>query len=71
MQQAEAPDEVSSEVLRNKGYVLVDKTIRDARYGVCKICPELRTVVKTCKQCGCFMPAKTWLKNAKCPNYWW
>lgn len=41
------------------------------RLAVCKDCPELRPKLNTCKKCGCLMPAKVFLKKAKCPiNKW-
>lgn len=41
------------------------------RYDLCKACPELIQLTKTCKKCGCFMSAKTKLLNATCPlNKW-
>lgn len=41
------------------------------RYNVCASCDQFNLVLKSCKQCGCFMPAKVLLKNAKCPlNKW-
>lgn len=40
------------------------------RYDICEGCDKL-TVAKTCKECGCFMPAKVKLKHAVCPlNKW-
>lgn len=42
-----------------------------ARYEICKACPELIKLSKQCKKCGCFMYAKTKLKEASCPiNKW-
>jgi hypothetical protein len=37
------------------------------RYTICNACPDFQRVPLTCKLCGCFMPAKTKLENAKCP----
>jgi len=48
----------------------VDKDVATARYAICKGCPEL-TITKQCKLCGCFMKAKTRLKDAKCPIGKW
>lgn len=45
--------------------------IARARYSLCQQCPHLRPVLKTCRQCGCFMPAKTRLMWAKCPIGTW
>lgn len=41
------------------------------RLNICKECPELIHLTKQCKQCGCFMIAKTKLENAKCPLGKW
>jgi hypothetical protein len=50
-------------------YVSTD--ISDHRYSICLQCPELINVTKQCKQCGCFMVAKTKLISAKCPLEKW
>jgi hypothetical protein len=41
------------------------------RYQICLSCPELINITKQCKQCGCFMAAKTKLESAKCPLGKW
>lgn len=41
------------------------------RFSICLSCPSLNQTTKTCKECGCFMAAKTKLKAATCPlNKW-
>lgn len=50
---------------------IVDTPISDARFAICVQCPELFVPTKTCKQCGCFMNAKTKLVNASCPLGKW
>ena len=40
------------------------------RIAICKSCPEL-TVIKTCKKCACFMPAKVRIISASCPMLKW
>ena len=40
------------------------------RLSVCSRCPAF-TKYKTCSDCGCFMPIKTQLANAKCPRGNW
>lgn len=46
------------------------KELINKRMNICKECPEL-TKVRTCKKCGCFMPAKIRLASATCPlNKW-
>ena len=41
------------------------------RFDICKSCPELVQISKQCKQCGCFMNAKTKLQKATCPLGKW
>lgn len=41
------------------------------RFDICLACPELIQITKQCKQCGCFMSAKTKLESAKCPIGKW
>lgn len=49
--------------------------IRDARSKVCLECPSLQKIpmtrLGTCKECGCFMDAKTQLSKAVCPLRKW
>lgn len=48
----------------------VSKEIHDTRMEICKNCDKLNTI-NFCKQCGCFMPLKTWLKSSNCPLGKW
>lgn len=54
----------------------VNKDEREKRYAICKDCPEygispLIMAKDKCKQCGCIMAIKTWIKPASCPlNKW-
>ena len=41
------------------------------RLSICKGCPELIKTTKQCKKCGCFMPFKARLQEAKCPIGKW
>jgi len=41
-----------------------------ARYSICKQCPKF-TAARRCSECGCFMAAKTKLKEATCPLGKW
>jgi len=43
----------------------------EERYSLCKACPKFNAGVKTCQECGCFMPAKVRLKLATCPIGKW
>lgn len=42
----------------------------DKRLATCKSC-EYFTRLRRCKQCGCFMDAKTKIEIAKCPIDKW
>lgn len=48
-----------------------DEELGKTRLEICKACPELIKVTKTCKKCGCFMTAKTKLTGAVCPLGKW
>lgn len=41
------------------------------RYEICKGCENFNETFKSCKLCGCFMPAKVLLKSSKCPDNKW
>jgi protein-arginine kinase activator protein McsA len=47
------------------------KEVRDSRFTTCKDCDRLFKPTRTCKECGCFMALKTWLKDASCPLGKW
>jgi hypothetical protein len=48
-----------------------DKERRDKRLEICKGCHRFFKLTYSCKECGCFMAAKTWLKQAECPLHKW
>ena len=37
------------------------------RYDICKQCEHFNNILKICKICHCFLPAKTTFKSAVCP----
>jgi hypothetical protein len=41
------------------------------RYSICQSCDQFNSTFKSCKDCGCFMPAKVLLKFSKCPLGKW
>jgi hypothetical protein len=49
----------------------VDKEEAANRLDICKGCPFLIKATVQCKKCGCFMKAKTKLKQAVCPEGQW
>ncbi len=49
----------------------VSEEVAEKRFNICKDCPELIQLTKTCKKCGCFMQMKTKLEHAVCPIGKW
>jgi hypothetical protein len=47
----------------------VPRPVAMRRLEVCDSCPSLHMMF--CKECGCFMPAKTKLAKAECPLGKW
>lgn len=41
------------------------------RYDICKGCDRFNAVTTQCKECKCFMKAKTTYHNARCPLQKW
>ena len=41
------------------------------RMDICRSCNRFNNTTKLCKECGCFMPAKTKLPNEACPIGKW
>jgi hypothetical protein len=56
--------------LFNKNLGRVSEEVGATRMDICKACPELLPT-GNCKECGCFMSAKTKLPNASCPLGKW
>lgn len=57
-----------TDLLNPKNYG--DKDVAASRLSICMQCPQF-TKTKRCKECGCFMVAKTKLKEATCPLGKW
>ena len=52
----------------------VSSEVREERYDTCKKCPFFDAESKRCKDCGCFMEAKTWVggdPDLLCPQNKW
>jgi hypothetical protein len=45
--------------------------LKKYRYPICKECDSFNSSIKMCKECNCFMPLKTLLKNSVCPKGKW
>lgn len=50
--------------------LLVQKTVAQSRYDICKECPRL-TALKLCNICNCIMPVKVKFALAVCPAGKW
>lgn len=48
-----------------------DKKLAEHRMNLCLSCPELISMTKQCKKCGCFMSLKTKIEASKCPMGKW
>lgn len=57
------------DLLSSSNYTTSDE--RDKRYSECKGCERFFKPTASCKECGCFMALKTWLKDASCPLGKW
>lgn len=64
-------NEVNPLDMVNPNNYVKDLNISNKRFQICKECPELIKLTKTCKKCGCFMKAKTLLEAATCPIGKW
>lgn len=49
----------------------VSKDIAEQRMSICDQCPYLIQLTRMCSKCGCYMPAKTTLAEAECPEQRW
>ena len=49
----------------------VSEEIKIKRLLICNTCDQFNKRLKTCKQCGCYMPAKTMFATSKCPLSKW
>jgi hypothetical protein len=57
--------------LFNKNIIRVSSDIADERMSVCLGCEHFLKITGQCKECGCFMKAKTLLPHAECPIGHW
>lgn len=52
-------------------FATVNEKIRQERLTVCSSCTEYITRLRSCKQCGCYMPAKATFLKSVCPLDKW
>jgi hypothetical protein len=48
-----------------------EEELAKARMDICLECDRLIQITKQCRECGCMMPLKVKLTNAKCPIGKW
>ena len=49
----------------------VSEEVKLQRLSVCNNCEDFIKKLKTCKKCGCYMPAKTTFAGSFCPSKKW
>ena len=59
------------EYLKNFNGIGIDLKLAGNRMEICLICERYDSKLKQCKECSCFMPAKTILIAMKCPLDKW
>lgn len=42
-----------------------------ARMDICRECPYMQDIMRVCKRCGCFLPAKVKFAMSSCPVSKW
>jgi hypothetical protein len=47
------------------------RKLSEKRMKECVVCPYHQKLTNTCKECGCFLPAKTRVPDAECPVLRW
>jgi hypothetical protein len=66
----DAPREVNVFDLIPLDVPVVDEEKRKLRMDICKGCDKFQHST-LCVECGCFMPTKTWMIDARCPLEKW
>jgi|VirMetMinimDraft_7_1064189.scaffolds.fasta_scaffold07099_3 hypothetical protein len=49
----------------------VPAQVAESRQNICNGCPKRIDLLNQCKECGCFLAAKTKIKQEKCPLDKW
>lgn len=49
----------------------VNQTVKLERMSICKKCESFQNNISTCRQCGCYMPAKATFASSECPAGKW
>ena len=51
-------------------HLIATSEMRKQRMGICKLCQTLSSK-SFCGDCNCYMPIKTWVATADCPQGKW
>ncbi len=49
----------------------VSEEVKLYRMSICNSCNDFNQTIKTCKHCGCYMPAKSTFASSTCPQEKW
>ena len=60
-----------AEYLKQIDVLSIDLKLAENRMEICFECERYNSKSKHCKECGCFMPAKSIFKAMKCPLGKW
>lgn len=52
-------------------FATVDESVRQQRLRICEECSSFSSKLNSCKECGCYMPAKVSFANTSCPVGKW
>jgi hypothetical protein len=60
-------------IIKGWWYLLFGKNtdLSKPRTAICALCQHKDKRLNSCKECGCFLPAKTRVEDAECPFGYW
>lgn len=63
-------DKLKERIIQARGIIVAETELSDERIKICNSCEHLSSL-RACKECGCFVDAKTKLKFVSCPIGKW
>lgn len=63
-------EKIKEKLKRGRDFLIAEPEIVEQRISLCNSCEHL-SGLRNCKRCGCFVDAKTILKNTNCPVGKW
>lgn len=64
-------DRLKHKMIEIRKATIATDEVAEERLAICNECPQLFKATMTCKECGCFMKAKSKLATAECPLKKW